>query len=143
MTKYRTTDREQRENNGIVIGFGYCEIQNITRYLRANAYTCGVYGWRADFYELEGFTVSTGYAPLRFIYKSGYKDIDAHRKAKAEVLQKELKKLDEKLGRNFYKWQRESGSWHLGAQKVNQLINRIIKKANEAGKKASAKYMEG
>ena len=33
MTKYRTTDREQRENNGIVIGFGYCNIQNITRYL--------------------------------------------------------------------------------------------------------------
>lgn len=142
MTKYRTTDREQRENNGIVLGFCYCEIQNITRYLRPNAYTCGVYGWRADFYEFDGFTVSTGYSPLRFIYKSGYKDIDAHRKAKAEVLQNEFQKLENKLKCNFYKWQRESGSWHLGNKKVNQLINRIIKKANNAGEKAAEKYTD-
>ena len=47
--KYKTTDKEQRENNSLIIDFGYCQIQNIERYLRPNAYTCGLYGWRADF----------------------------------------------------------------------------------------------
>ena len=103
MTKYKTTDREQRENNGIVLGFGYCEIQNIERYLKPNAYTAGAYGWRADFYEMDGYTISTGYSPLNYISKTGFKDIDAFRKTRAEILRGELMKLEKKLDKKFYK----------------------------------------
>lgn len=137
MTKYKTTDREQRENNAIVLGFSYCSIQNIERFLTPNAYTCGVYGWRADFYELDGFTISTGYAPLRYISKTGYKDIDAYRKKKAEVLNAELLKLESKLVKNFYKWQKTSGSWHKGKKEVAKILERITKKANEAAEQAA------
>jgi hypothetical protein len=128
MTKYRTTDKEQRENNAIVLGFSYCDIQNITRYLRPNAYTCGVYGWRADFYEMEGYTISTGYSPLRYIMKTNMKDINVYNNEKAKILQKELEKLEEKLKNNAYKWQ-FNGSWHYCQKKVMQILSRIEKKA--------------
>lgn len=128
MTKYKTTNREQRENNAIVLGFGYCEIQNIERFLRANAYTAGVYGWRADFYEMDGYTISTGYNPLNYIHKTGFKDIDAFRTTKAQILRDELKKLENKLNKKFYKWQ-NSGSWVYCQKKLVQILTRIERKA--------------
>lgn len=140
MIKYKTTDKEQRNGNAIILGFSYCTIQNIERFLTPSAYTCGVYGWRADFYHFDGFTVSTGYAPLRFISKTGYKDIDAYRKKKAEVLTAELLKLESKLAKNFYKWQRESGSWHVGKKHVAKIIERITKKASDEAEKVARVY---
>lgn len=128
MTKYKTTDREQRENNAIVLGFGYCEIQNITRFLTPRAYTCGVYGWRADFYEMDGYTISTGYAPLNYIHKASLKDVDAFRKTKAQILRDELKKLENKLNKKLYKWQ-NSGNWTHCQKKLLQILTRIECKA--------------
>ena len=139
MTKYRTTDREQRENNAIVLGFGYCEIQNITRFLNPNAYTAGVYGWRADFYEMDGYTISTGYSPLNYISKTGFKDIDIFRKTKAEILRAEIVKLENKLDKNLYKWQ-NSGSWAYCQKKILQVLARIERKAYKAADEAAAKY---
>ena len=138
MTKYKTTDREQRENNAIVLGFGYCEIQNITRFLNANAYTAGVYGWRADFYEMDGYTISTGYSPLNYISKTGFKDIDIFRKTKAEILRAEIVKLEAKIDKKFYKWQ-NSGSWAYCQKKLLQILARIERKAYKA---ADAKATE-
>lgn len=137
MIKYKTTDKEQRDGNAIVLGFSYCTIQNIERYLTPAAYTCGVYGWRADFYHFDGFTISTGYSPLRFISKTGYKDIDAYRNKKVEILTAELLKLESKLAKNFYKWQRKTGSWHKNKKEFAKLLERIIKKANEAAEQAA------
>ena len=128
MTKYKTTDKEQRENNAIILGFGYCEIQNITRFLKANAYTAGLYGWRADFYEMEGYTISTGYSPLNYISKTGFKDIDTFRTTKAKILRDELTKLESKLNKKFYRWQ-NSGSWAYCQKKCLQILTRIEKKA--------------
>ena len=139
MTKYRTTDREQRENNAIILGFEYCEIQNITRFLNPNAYTTGVYGWRADFYEMDGYTISTGYSPLNYISKTGFEDIDAFRKTKAEILRNEFKKLENKLNNNFYKWQK-SGSWTYCQKKLLQVLARIESKAYKAADESAAKY---
>lgn len=139
MIKYKTTDKEQREGNGIVLGFSYCSIQNIERYLQPNAYTCGVYGWRADFYEFDGFTISTGYSPLNFINKTGYRDIDAFRFKKAAVLREEILKLEKKLDKNRYKWQC-GGDWHKARENVRKIINKIIYKANKAGEAAAAPY---
>jgi hypothetical protein len=140
MIKYKTTDKEQRDGNAIVLGFSYCTIQNIERYLTPSAYTCGVYGWRADFYHFDDFTISTGYDPLRFISKTGYKDIDAYRKKKAEVLTAELLKLESKLENNFYKWQRESGSWHKGKKQIKKIIERITKKASDEAEKVASAF---
>lgn len=47
-----------------VIELGYCAIQSITPYLRETHYTCGVYGWNANIYELDNFAICTGYRPF-------------------------------------------------------------------------------
>lgn len=48
-----------------VYSFGYCEIQNITRYANRNAYNAGVYGWNFGVYYIyvDGMRVAlcTGY----------------------------------------------------------------------------------
>lgn len=131
MIKY-TTNREQRENNSIILGFSYCSIQNIERYLNANAYTCGMYGWKADFYEIDdGVTISTGYTPLNYISLTDYKDINVYRKTKATILREGLKRIESRLNKNGYKWQK-SGSWHACRENMRKVLNRLIKKANTA-----------
>lgn len=119
--KYKTTDREQRANNNTIISFGYCEIQNIERYLRANAYTCGIYGWYADFYKFTGFTISTGYRPLHYYFSK----LNAKR---GEFIKKEILKLEKKLEKRAYKFQ-QGGDWDKGRKAINKIIEKIYQKA--------------
>lgn len=137
--KYKTTNREQRLNNAIILGFSFCSIQNIERYLKPTAYTAGVYGWKADFYEMEGYSISTGYSPLNYINLSGFVDIDKYRQTKALILKKEILKLEKKLNKKNYKWQ-NSGSWMLCHKKILQIFDRISKKANKIAEESTAKY---
>lgn len=129
--KYRTTDREQRENNSLVLGFGYCQIQNIEKYLTPRAYTAGVYGWRSDFYEFAGFTISTGYAPLNFIRGN------VHKKATAEKIKAEILKLEKALEARRYAWQK-SGNWDKGRNFITKRLNAIYLNAIEADYKKAA-----
>lgn len=94
--KYKTTDREQRANNSLIISFSYCSIQNIERFLKANSYTCGLYGWKADLYEFEGFTLSTGYSPLKWIYCKDKANLKRYDFIKKEILkfEEKIKKVD-------------------------------------------------
>lgn len=119
--KYKTTDREQRQNNTTVIGFGYCEIQNIERYLRANAHTCGIYGWRADFYEFDGFTISTGYQPLTYYFAK-------LNEKRGLFIKAEILKLEKKLEKRAYKFQ-QNGDWNKARKEINKKIERIYQKA--------------
>lgn len=72
--KYRTTQKEIKNNFGLVYKVGYCELQNLFNYTNAESYTCGVYGWNADIYSYGGTAIVTGYRPFgkplpREIYK--------------------------------------------------------------------------
>lgn len=40
---------------------GYCDLQTLLRNHSPIAYTCGVYGWNFDVYEVYGKTICTGY----------------------------------------------------------------------------------
>lgn len=40
---------------------GYCELQNLLCNHEPVAFTCGVYGWNFDVYEVYGLTICTGY----------------------------------------------------------------------------------
>ena len=121
MTKYKTTDKQQKENNTLVIAFGYCEIQNLERYLNPCAYTAGVYGWRADFYEFCGFTISTGYAPLDFIrYKI--------EKKRHDWIKKQIQKIEKKLAARAYVFQK-SGDWHKGRKFIESKLNALYVKS--------------
>ena len=59
--KYRTTVKALREGACNLRCAGYCDLQNLLRAHNANAYTCGVYGWNFDVYEVYGLTICTGY----------------------------------------------------------------------------------
>ena len=59
--KYRTTVKALREGACNLRCVGYCDLQNLLRVHDANAYTCGVYGWNFDVYEVYGLTICTGY----------------------------------------------------------------------------------
>lgn len=62
--KYRTTNKEIRNNFGTVLSVGYCGMQNLLHFQEPAAYTCGTYGWNADLYDLGGVAISTGYRPI-------------------------------------------------------------------------------
>ena len=65
MGKVKTTDREIRSAYNNIIKIGYCDAQHLLQYENPTFYTCGVYGWKADFYVINDNTIiSTGYAPI-------------------------------------------------------------------------------
>lgn len=40
---------------------GYCDLQNLLVNHEPVAFTCGVYGWNFDVFEVYGMTICTGY----------------------------------------------------------------------------------
>lgn len=62
--KAKTTNKQIKENFNKVLSVGYCDAQYLLQYKKPFAYTCGVYGWNADFYEIGNFCISTGYRPI-------------------------------------------------------------------------------
>ena len=63
--KFKTTRKEMLQRFNKVIKVPYCKVQNLTRFLDPIAYTCGVYGWSADIYDLGyGVALCTGYKPF-------------------------------------------------------------------------------
>ena len=59
--KYRTTIKAIREGSCNPRSAGYCDLQNLLINHSPIAYTCGVYGWNFDVYEVYGVTICTGY----------------------------------------------------------------------------------
>lgn len=62
--KLKTTNKAIRENSNNIIAIGYCAAQYLLRGVEPFAYTCGVYGWNADFYQVGSTVISTGYRPI-------------------------------------------------------------------------------
>ncbi len=59
--KYKTTIKALRESACNLRGAGYCDFQYLLTNHQPIAYTCGVYGWNFDVYEVYGLTICTGY----------------------------------------------------------------------------------
>lgn len=62
--KLKTTNKQIRDSFDKVISIGYCDAQYLLEYKNPFAYTCGAYGWDADFYEIGNVCISTGYRPI-------------------------------------------------------------------------------
>ena len=62
--KLQTTNKQIKANFYKIIRIGYCDAQYLLAYKKPFAYTCGVYGWNADFYEIGNICISTGYRPI-------------------------------------------------------------------------------
>lgn len=82
--KYKTTMRDVKANYSTIIKVGYCNLQHLLKYFNANAYTCGVYGWNADVYEIDNNTcIVTGYRP--FGESVNYDTIERYDNAAAKI----------------------------------------------------------
>ena len=59
--KYKTTVKALRAGACNLRSAGYCDLQYLLTNHNPVAYTCGVYGWNFDVYEVYGLTICTGY----------------------------------------------------------------------------------
>ena len=59
--KYKTTTKALRAGSCNLRCAGYCDLAHLLRGHEPIAYTCGVYGWNYDVYEVYGLTICTGY----------------------------------------------------------------------------------
>ena len=59
--KLKTTTKAIKNGFTNVKCAGYCDLQHLLRYTEPIAYTCGVYGWNYDVYNINGVTICTGY----------------------------------------------------------------------------------
>ena len=57
----KTTAKALRECACNLRSAGYCDLQYLLTNHNPVAYTCGVYGWNFDVYEVYGLTICTGY----------------------------------------------------------------------------------
>lgn len=59
--KYKTTAKAIKNGSINVKCAGYCDLHYLLNNHSATAYTCGVYGWNFDVYDVYGVTICTGY----------------------------------------------------------------------------------
>lgn len=59
--KYRTTRKAIVNGCTNIKCAGFCDLQHLLQNHEPTAYTCGVYGWNFDIYEVYGVTICTGY----------------------------------------------------------------------------------
>lgn len=59
--KFKTTRKAIVNGSTNIVCAGYCDLQTLLHNHSAIAYTCGVYGWNFDVYEVYGLTICTGY----------------------------------------------------------------------------------
>ena len=62
--KFKTTEKQIKQNYSKIIEVGYCDLQHLLQYETPIAYTCGPTGWKADIYEFNGVLIVTGYRPF-------------------------------------------------------------------------------
>ena len=58
---YKITRKAIVNGSSNIVSVGYCDLSTLLRYHSPIAYTCGVYGWNFDVYEIHGLTICTGY----------------------------------------------------------------------------------
>lgn len=72
MSKFHLTEREIRNNYMVqnIYSVGYCNLERTLDIVSSPfVYTAtNLYGWKADFYSIDGAIISTGYAPMGGIH---------------------------------------------------------------------------
>lgn len=59
--KFKTTRKAIVSGCNNIVCAGYCDLYHLLHNHSPIAYTCGVYGWNFDVYEIDGLTICTGY----------------------------------------------------------------------------------
>ena len=118
MGKIKVTQKEIKESWRNIVSIGYREAQYLLRFKEAKMYSCGIYGWKCDYYIIDNNTIiSTGYAPVGNL--SDYKLVREYDKKASEILSNrnlsyDKKKLqvnnllDEYITKNYTREQKKS-----------------------------------
>lgn len=59
--KIKATRKEIVNGSSDILSIGYCGASALLRGQEPIAYTCGIYGWNFDVYQIDGKTICTGY----------------------------------------------------------------------------------
>ena len=57
----KLTNNDLRNNFGVIVSCGYCELQSILNMKSRVGYNNGVYGWNFDAFDFGGVCLITGY----------------------------------------------------------------------------------
>lgn len=115
--KLRATKKEIKQDSYRVLAVGYCDLQYLLRGCEPFAYSCGVYGWCCDYYDLYNgryrLTISTGYSPLS---------------SQNIPKEKEAKKWDifQRYESKARKIVNTCGSWEQTQKKLQKLVDAFI-----------------
>lgn len=83
--KYKTTRKAVVNHAGRLVCAGYGDLQNLLSTREPTAYTCGVYGWNFDVYEVNGLTICTGYRGMPGRRANSIREFEA----KAEAIRRD------------------------------------------------------
>lgn len=95
--KFKTTQKAVKEGYRNIIKIGYCNLQYLLHYKNPVTYTCGVYGWNADIYDISGVAIVTGYNPFGNIQPDCELVREYDSKARQIVLSWDKYEHDEKI----------------------------------------------
>lgn len=73
--KTKVTKKQIMSNYSNVIEVSYCALQTLLNRFSPSYYTCGIYGWNTDIYEIDGLCICTGYRPFG-TFRPDYKEIE-------------------------------------------------------------------
>lgn len=74
--KYKTTRKAVVNGSVNVRSAGYCDLAYLLHNHSPIAYTCGVYGWNFDVFEVYGVTICTGYRNMPGKRLEGIREYD-------------------------------------------------------------------
>jgi hypothetical protein len=113
--KFKTTNKQIKNNYGYIVRVGYCDLQDLLHGAEPFAYTCGIYGWNADFYNIDGVCICTGYRSL--VGDNIPSDI-------IKKYQKKAKAIKEKY--NFTEYKKERAALERLRQKFADEVRSIL-----------------
>ena len=91
-----------------VLELGYCDLQTLLNRFSPQYYTCGVYGWNADIYIIDGMCICTGYRPFGNIHIS--------------------RELREQAGQAYNELKEKHLSYEEESQAVKSILKRLFNK---------------
>lgn len=61
----RMTMKSVKEQHPVIIKIGFCNLQEVLKFLDRDGYCAGAYGWKCDIYRITNdVAISTGYDPF-------------------------------------------------------------------------------
>lgn len=97
--KYKTTRKAIMNGYANIKCAGFCKLKHLLQNHLPVAYTCGVYGWNFDVYDVYGVAICTGYRGmpgehLQCVEEYEKKAMAAETSQQVEALLKEFCKLN-------------------------------------------------